>query len=98
MSTKLSETGQAVMELVLQVLLHRFPNLDRKEIGKMFGLKDIRKSKVWKEAYRLGIENGEKNARKNLILKCRLKGMDVKEIADLFAMSMREVRRFAKVR
>ena len=70
----------------------------------MFKLNDIRKSQVWQEARQEGHEEGlekgleegralEKHA---IVRRCLTQGMTHKEIAELLAMTLAEVRRLSR--
>jgi len=89
-----------VVELVEELLMRRFPKLNREEIRAMFQLEDLRKTRVWQEALEEGLEQGLERGRtlekKTLVRKCLAKGMRAKEIAALLEISVPEVRRFAK--
>ena len=58
----------------------------------MFGLQDVRKSKVWQEAR----EEREAELKREYVRKWLAKGMTVKEIAELMDIPVKEVRRLAK--
>lgn len=83
---------ETVVELVEGILMRRFIELDREEIRKMFGLQDIRKSKVWQEAQ----EEAVTRERGATVKKCLAKGMSIKEIAEFLDFPVKEVRRLAK--
>jgi predicted transposase/invertase (TIGR01784 family) len=97
-----------VVELVEEVLIRRFVDLNREEIRKMFHLTDIRKTAVWREAEEGGIEKGRAIgrgegreegailAKQTMARNCLAKGMPVNEIADLVDLPIKEVRRIAK--
>ena len=95
-----SEMANSVIELLEGLLLRRFTELDREEIRKMFGLQDIRKSKVWQEAHEEGREEGREEGvtreRKTMVQNCLENGMSVKAIAELMKISVKEVRRLSK--
>jgi predicted transposase/invertase (TIGR01784 family) len=52
------ERADVIVNLMEEVLLRRFHDLDRVEIRRMFKLHDIRKTRVWQEAYEEGVEKG----------------------------------------
>jgi predicted transposase/invertase (TIGR01784 family) len=95
-----SEMGSRVIELIEEILLRRFTQLDREEIRRMFELHDIRESKVWQEAHQTGIEKGIAKgrilARRELIRKQISKGKAIKQIAEEWDIPVAEVRRLAK--
>jgi predicted transposase/invertase (TIGR01784 family) len=101
----LASSGLAaqVVQLVEELLLRRFSMLTREEVRAMFGLEDLRKTRVWQEAHEEGREEGLSQGReqgqaltkKAIIGKMLAKGMTVKQIAALLDMSAQEVRRLA---
>ena len=101
-STKIAdaEMGAKVLQLVEELLMRRFPNLDREEIRAMFDLEDLRKTRVWQEAHEEGheegVEEGQLLAKQEMVHKLMAKGKTAKEIAELLEMSPQEVRRLAK--
>jgi predicted transposase/invertase (TIGR01784 family) len=104
------EMGAKVVELVEELLMRRFPKLNRGEIRAMFQLEDLRKTRVWQEALEEGLEQGLEQGlergleqgrtleKKRLVRKWLDKGMATKEIAALLEISVPEVRRLAKDR
>jgi predicted transposase/invertase (TIGR01784 family) len=104
--------GDKVIELVEEVLVRRYTKLSREEIRAMFPLADIRNTRVWREIYQegqdegvekglkegveKGLKEGEEKTKKNLVIKWLAKGMSPKDIAELMEISVREVRRLAK--
>jgi predicted transposase/invertase (TIGR01784 family) len=88
-----------VIELAEELLMSRFIQFDREEIQKMFNLQDIRKSRVYQEGVEEGIEKGiEKGAllkQEEMVRNCLARGMAPQEIADLFRIPLKEVRRVA---
>jgi len=96
-----TEMGAKVVELVEELLMRRFPKLDREEIRAMFQLEDLRKTRVWKEAHEegleQGLEQGQTLAKKEWVRKWLAKGLAAKEIAALLEISAQEVRRLAKM-
>src|SRR5579884_4036800 len=55
--------AEQVVQLVEELLLRRFPELNREEIRAMFELEDLRKSRVWQEAHDEGREEGREEGR-----------------------------------
>jgi len=102
------ERGQAIVQLVEELLMRRFTEFDREEIRRMFQLHDLKESKVWQEAEQLGKERGlqegrEEGREEGLELANRAhvkrllaKGSSHKEIAELLAIPIADVRRLAR--
>jgi predicted transposase/invertase (TIGR01784 family) len=94
------EKQTTVIELVEELLMRRFTQLDREEVRQMFQLHDLRESKVWQEAHQTGIEKGREegktNTQRDLVRKCQARGMSIKEIAELMELPVLTIRRLAK--
>jgi predicted transposase/invertase (TIGR01784 family) len=99
-----SEKRGKVVELAEELLMRRFSHMNREEIRAMFHLAELRDTRVWQEAHEEGREEGlEKGreegqllARRDMVRKCKAKGMSAKAIAELMGVSIREVNRLAK--
>jgi predicted transposase YdaD len=87
------ERAEVIVELMEEVLIRRFHNLDRVEIRRIFKLHDIRKTRVWQEALEEGIEKGRALEKRQLAARLRADGRTLKEIAHLMEISVAEVRR-----
>ena len=86
------ERADTIIELTEEVLIRRYHDLDREEIRRMFKLHDIRKTRVWQEAY----EEGSNNRNRQLVERLQADGKTQKEIAELLGISLAEVRRLVK--
>jgi predicted transposase/invertase (TIGR01784 family) len=95
-----SEKQRIVIELVEEILLRRFTQLDREEVRKMFQLHDLRESKVWQEARQTGREEGREEGKtdvlRDLVRKWRARGMSAKEIAELMELPIQTIRRLMR--
>ncbi len=103
-----SERAQVVVELLEELLLRRFTQMDREEVRRMFQLHDLRKSRVWQEAHDEGIEKGlekglekgrEKGvaeAQQKVVQRMIAKGKPLKEIAEMVELPLAQVRRLAR--
>jgi hypothetical protein len=87
--------GKLILQLTEEVLIRRFHDLSREEIRRMFKLHDIRKTRVWLEAQEEGIEIGTDRTNQKHIKRLKTEGKSLKEIADLLAIPLSEVRRLA---
>jgi predicted transposase/invertase (TIGR01784 family) len=58
-----SERADVIVELVEELLMRRFTQLNREEVRRMFQLHDLRKSRVWQEAHEEGMEKGMEKGR-----------------------------------
>ena len=98
-----SERTKVIVELVEELLLRRFTQMNREEVRRMFQLHDLRKSRVWQEAHKEGKTEGKvegkaegrTEAQQALVHRLVAKGKPLKEIAELLDMPMSQVRRLA---
>jgi predicted transposase YdaD len=81
---------------VEELLMRRFAQLGREEIGIMFQLEDLRNTRVWQEAHEEGCEEGREQRNEELVRKWLAKGMALKDIAALLDTTIQEVRRWSK--
>lgn len=90
------ERGRVIVELVEELLMRRFAELDREEIRQMFQLHDLKESKVWQEAEQVGEERGIELANRRHVKRLQAEGNTLKEIAKILAIPLSDVRRFAR--
>lgn len=88
--------GQAIVQLVEELLMRRFTELNRPEIRKMFQLHDLKESKVWKEAEQIGREEGREETNRSHVHRLLTDGKPVKEISRLLGIPLAEVRRLSR--
>jgi predicted transposase/invertase (TIGR01784 family) len=95
---------QPIVELIEEMLIRRYPEYGREELRQMFHLSEIQKTKVWQEAREEGrgegreegIEIGAIRKEQELVRRCLAQGKSIQEIAELFGIPLKEVRRLAK--
>ena len=106
------ERSRVVLDLMEEALIRRFDTLSREEIRKMFGLEDIRKTRVWQEAKeegmeegkregmeegkREGMEEGKQHTLEEVVGVLISKGKTIQEVSDLLDISEEEVQRLRK--
>ena len=90
------ERGRAIVQLVEELLMRRFTELNREEIRQMFQLHDLKESKVWQEAEQVGKERERERRDRDLVKRLQAKGTSLKEIAELLEIPLAEVRRIAR--
>jgi predicted transposase/invertase (TIGR01784 family) len=106
------ERGRVIVELVEELLMRRFTELDREEVRRMFQLHDLRESKVWREAEKVGQEKGHEEGREKgreegreegrdlknqeLVGLWQAEGKSLKEISALLHLPISEVRRLTR--
>ena len=98
------ERSRVIVQLVEEILMRRFTELDREEVRRMFHLHDLRESKVWQEAEKTGQEKGREEGReegrelkkRELVSLWLADGKTLKEIAELLHVPLSEVRRLSR--
>jgi predicted transposase/invertase (TIGR01784 family) len=98
------EHSNVIVELMEELLMRRFKEMNREEIRQMFQLHDLRESKVWQEAHKEGKDEGKDEGKEegrmlekqDLVKRWHAKGKTIKEIAELLEIPAVEVRRMAR--
>jgi predicted transposase/invertase (TIGR01784 family) len=88
------------LELIETILFYKLPTLNREELAAMFGLSELRQTRIYQEALEEGREEGEREGR----LKAKLEtvprllafGLTVEQIAEALNLSVEEVRQAAQ--
>ncbi|KZL48342.1 flagellar assembly protein H [Nodularia spumigena CENA596] len=52
-------TRQQLLQLIETILVYKFPKMNRKEIEEMFGLSDLKQTRVYQEAKQEGLQEGK---------------------------------------
>lgn len=90
-----TEQQQQLLELIETILVYKFPTMSREEIAGMFGLSDLKQTRVYQEGREEGRQEGrEEGARQeklrmvSLLLKL---GLSTEEIAKELSLGLEEV-------
>jgi predicted transposase/invertase (TIGR01784 family) len=59
----------AIIELIETIVVYKFPQLSRDEIRRMFGLSELRETKVYQEALQEGRQEGRQEGEQSLVLR-----------------------------
>jgi len=78
--------------LIETILIYKFPRVSREEIEAMFGLSDIKQTRVYQEAFPEGIEEGERKEKFRTIPLLLRFGLTVEQVAQELSLSLEEVR------
>jgi len=90
------EPSKVVVQLVEELLMRLYTELNREEIRRMFKLNDIRESRVWQEAHEEGREEGRIEERGEFVRLLHQDGQSLKEIAKTLKIPLAEVRRLVR--
>ena len=91
---------QQLLQLIETILIYKFPIMSREEIETMFGLSELKQTKVYQEAFeegkQEGVEEGVRREKfKTVPLLLRL-GLTVQEVARELELSVEEVQQVAQ--
>lgn len=89
----LEQQQRQLLELIETILVYKFPTMSRKEIEAMFGLSDLKQTRVYQEGREEGREEGSREEKLKIIpLLVRL-GLSASEIARELSLSVEEVQK-----
>ena len=91
---------QQLLQLIETILVYKFPTMSREEIEQMFGLSDLKQTRVYQEALTEGkLEGRQEGTRqqkfRTVPLLLRL-GLSVEEVAQELELTVEEVRQAAQ--
>ncbi len=91
------EQQRQLLELIETILVYKFPKMSRKEIEAMFGLSDLKQTRVYQEGVEEGIQEGrEEGARQKsleLIPVLLRLGLSLEDTAKELDLDLEEVRK-----
>lgn len=93
-----------VVRLIETILVYKFPRLSRQEIEAMFGLSDLKQTKVYQEAKQEGRQEGKEEGRQEGRQEGKLEtvprllalGLNVEQIAEALELDVEVVRQAAQ--
>ncbi len=81
-----------LLELIETILFYKLPSMTRKEIEAMFGLSDLKKTKVYQE----GVEEGGYITNRRAVRRFLAMGLSFEQIAEGLKLSVEEVRKLSQ--
>ncbi|MDB9374834.1 Rpn family recombination-promoting nuclease/putative transposase [Nodularia sphaerocarpa] len=99
---------QQLLQLIETILVYKFPTMSRKEIEEMFGLSDLKQTRVYQEAKEEGLQEGKQEGKQEGLhegsLKAKLAavsrllalGLTVEQIAQALDLNVEQVRQAAQ--
>ncbi len=93
-----------LLELIETILVYKFPKMSRKEIETMFGLSDLKQTRVYQEGKEEGKEEGKKEGKEEGRVELQIEsiprllklGLSIEQIAQGLDLDLEEVRRQVK--
>lgn len=87
---------QKLLQLIETILIYKFPRMSREEIEAMFGLSEVKQTKVYQEAFQEGMEEGERREKFRTVPLLLKLGLSVEQVAQELGLSVEEVRQAAQ--
>ena len=92
----IEQQQRQLLELIETILVYKFPKMSRKEIEAMFGLSDLKQTRVYQE----GVEEGKEEGREEGIQQGRIEsiprlfklGLSIEQIAQGLDLDLEQVR------
>ncbi|MBD2197704.1 MULTISPECIES: Rpn family recombination-promoting nuclease/putative transposase [Calothrix] len=83
---------QMLLALIETILVYKFPQMSREEIETMFGLNELKQTRVYQEA----IEEGEQKAKLEAVPRLLALGLNVEQIAQALDLDVAQVQQIAQ--
>nr|WP_293154511.1 DUF2887 domain-containing protein [Okeania sp. SIO2C9] len=88
---------QYLIDLIETIIVYKLPQKTRKEIEAMLGLSELKKTKVYQEAFAEGKDEGEVEANLKSVSNMIRLGLTLETIAEYLDLPLQEVQRLAKL-
>ncbi|MEH2114827.1 Rpn family recombination-promoting nuclease/putative transposase [Nostoc sp.] len=80
-----------LLELIEIILVYKFPTMSQKEIEAMFGLSELKQTRVYQEAREEGEQEGKQKAKLEAVPKLLALGLTVEQIAQALDLNVAQV-------
>ncbi len=85
-----------LLELIETILVYKFPKMSRKEIETMFGLSDLKQTRVYQEGKEEGTRTGRLEAKLEAVPKLFALGLTEEQIAEVLGLDIAQVQQGRK--
>lgn len=85
-----------LLELIETILVYKFPQMSQKEIEAMFGLSELKQTRVYQEAEQEGKQKGRLEAKLEAVPKLLALGLTVEQIAQALDLDVSQVQQVAQ--
>ncbi|BAY80943.1 hypothetical protein NIES267_04080 [Calothrix parasitica NIES-267] len=89
----IEQQQRQLLELIETILVYKFPRMNRKEIEAMFGLSDLKQTRVYQEGVEEGKEEGIQQGRIESIPRLLKLGLSIEQIAQGLDLDLEQVRK-----
>ena len=87
---------QQLLEFIETILVYKFPKMSRKEIEAMFGLSDLKQTRVYQEGEEEGKQKGRVEAKLEAVPRLLALGLTVDVIAQALDLDVAQVQEVAQ--
>ncbi len=87
---------QKLLQLIETILVYKFPSMDIQEIQEMFGLSDLKQTRVYQQAFAEGEQKGIEEGKLLAVSPMLAAGLTVEQIAQALGLTVDEVRQAAQ--
>ncbi|BAY90703.1 MULTISPECIES: Rpn family recombination-promoting nuclease/putative transposase [unclassified Tolypothrix] len=87
---------QQLLELIETILVYKFPQMSREEIEAMFGLNELKQTRVYQEAIEEGEQAGKRKAKLEAVPRLLALGLTVEQIAQALDLDVAQVQQIAQ--
>ncbi|MDZ7961686.1 MAG: Rpn family recombination-promoting nuclease/putative transposase [Aulosira sp. DedQUE10] len=95
-AVSLQSQQQQLLELIETILVYKFPLMSRKEIEAMFGLNELKQTRVYQEAREEGEEEGKQKAKLEAVPRLLALGLTVEQIAQALDLDIAQVQQLVQ--
>ncbi len=88
---------QYLIDLIETIIVYKLPQKTRKEIEAMLGLSELKKTKVYQEAFAEGKEEGKVEANLKAVSNMITLGLTLETIAEYLDLPLEAIQRLAKI-
>jgi predicted transposase/invertase (TIGR01784 family) len=85
-----------LLQLIETILFYKLPNTSREEIETMFGLSDLKQTRVYQEAKQEGKQEGKLEAKLESVPRLLALNLTVEQVAEALGLSIEQVRQAAQ--
>jgi len=82
--------------LIETILVYKFPTMDRQEIEAMFGISELKQTRVYQEAKEEGKEEGKIEGKLESVPRLLALGLTVEQIAQALDLEIGQVQQIAQ--
>ncbi|KOP27639.1 flagellar assembly protein H [Hapalosiphon sp. MRB220] len=91
-----SAQQQKLLQIIETILVYKFPSMEIEEIQQMFGLSELKQTRVYQQAFAEGKQEGERRGKLLAVPPMLAAGLTVEQVAQALDLSVDDVRKAAQ--